>query len=223
MARTFKEKAAKFLGELRKGNWDYVLDAIAYRLPVWAFSYFHFYMYKAAKLDLKIVDHPEVWCRFGNLDDLDALVDLGLKSEVVKLRLDNNYRVAVVGKEQKILAVVWAIIDNPHLQDSDSYFVFGGYTRPEDRGQGLTSLAQKLIREYCAARGRINLIASIGALNTVSIRIHERMGFHKVGNAIYMIIFGVVIVYFKSWPFQERKLRLYKKRPPHNEKLWFLP
>ncbi len=223
MAESKKGKLSKLWAEIKQGNWDYFFDALAFRLPVRIFSYFHFYMYEAADLDLRKSDCPDCWCRFGTIDDIEMLTEMKLKREVVESRFRRGDLVAMVGKEDKVLAVIWANTGNEDYPGPNAYFLFGGYTRPEARGQGLSSLIEKFLREHFSARGRQTIFGSIGALNKSSLRIHERMGFRRVGNAYYMIILGLVVVYFKSWPFDEGKIRFFLKKPPDNKKLWFLP
>ena len=222
-ARGLKEKFGKLWAEIRKGNWDYFFDALAFRLPVRFFSYFHFYLYLCEKFDFSAIKRSDVWCRFGDVGDIDMLVDMGLKREIVESRLRYQYRVAIAGRDNKALAAVWATIGNDRYPGSDAYFVYGGYTKPSERGQGFSSLCQDLINRTFHKEGRLKSYGTIGALNTNSIRIHEKMGFDRVGDGIYMIILGIVMIYFRSWPFNEGKIRFFLKKPPDNEKLWYLP
>ena len=218
-----KEKIIKMWREIKRGNFDYLFDAIAYRLPTRVFSYYHFYLVAADKLNVNAPDRPDLFRRLGTIDDLDMLVDLGQKPELVKKRFAADHRVVIAGKDNKILTLVWGSPGNDKYPGPEAYFAYGAFTMPSARGQGITSIVQDFLHRLYVTEGRKRIYGTIGALNTVSRRVHERMGYTEVGEGVYMIILGIVTVYLKSWPFKEGKIRFFLSRPPDNEKLWFLP
>ena len=223
MAEDIKEKFRNLWTELKAGNWDYLLDAVAARLPSWLFSYYHCVLVVTDKIDLPVVEQPGFFKRFITLDDLDRLEEFGTPKGLTRARLKAGYRAAIVGKGDEIMSIVWGAPGNDRYPGEDGFILYRAYTRRDYRQRGLVYIAYQELYDSYAAEGKYLAYGVINRLNKRSFVVHKKFNFKDVGDFIYMTLFGLGLCIYSKWPFPTSKIQLFLKKPPHNKRLWFLP
>lgn len=81
--------------------------------------------------------------------------------------------------------------------DSDTFWSYAAYARPEARLSGVfVKVFQTALREIMTVHGGARVRCRVKAVNTPSVTLHERMGFHVIGEITALALPGMRIL---SW------------------------
>ena len=213
-------KIKNIIRQLLKGNYDYFFDALSWRLPGWLFYYYHSYLIKSDSPILPTREYTTYYKRFITTDDCELLEKNGYPRKLVESRINAGDRCIIMGKDEEIITIIWAASGERYLKLSgvtldpgeDGLIVYGGYTKEYARMKGLHPTALTELYKTYLDEGRYRIYSNINILNSYSLLLHKRMNFDIIGENIYIVIMGIGICYFKSWPFPIKKLQIFLKK-----------
>lgn len=215
-------KLTKLFVEIRNLNFDYILNAISWRLPDWLFVY--------ARSIIVRTDSPKLITRqltsyvqkFITIEDAYLLEKVNIPKELLAERLRHGDKCYVIYRNDDILTIIWGSAGKRYIKfygtildpGDDGLMFYGGYTAESMRLRGLFPVAFDKIYQAFQKENRSTIYAAINSLNTSSVKLHKRMNFSVVGEAIYWLLFGLKFTYYLSWPHQTKKLHIFVKAPP---------
>nr|MBN2276795.1 hypothetical protein [candidate division Zixibacteria bacterium] len=211
-----------FFKELASFNFNYVLDAVSWRLPDWLFKYVRTYLLCAERPKLLCRNYDSHFMRFADVDDIPLIVPLGISRRLIRERLDNGDRCLIMGKDNSVHTIIWASPGKRYLKvggaildpGDDGVIFYGGYTAEEVRMLGLFPTAFNAIYNSFVSEKRTRVYASIHSLNRLSYKTHIRMNFKPVGEATHFSLLGLKFTYYKYWPHRVKKFTVFIKVPP---------
>ena len=203
-------------------NIDYVIQAIAWRLPNWLFYYYHTYLISTVEPKLTVRTYTTYFKRLVTLDDLPLLTKLGIAESLVRERLAAGDRCVIMGQGEEIMSIIWGCAEKRYLRLSgsildpgeDGIILYAGYTNEQARLRGLFPTSFNELYQSYLTEGRRRIYSAIHSLNTNSLALHQRMSFDIVGETYFWDLFGVKICYYKTWPHRTRKVHIFGKIPP---------
>lgn len=207
------------------GWFEKLLRHLSWHTPEWLFRYNHGYLY-TGDCEIPARRHKDVEIRFLTYDDIPRLAEYGWTDESTRSRLDRGDKCVVVLRGERIVTVDWASTSTLFIRESGCVFDTGnnGYllyalrTVPEERLKGYFLACHKMHRDHFVAAGRPYACGFIEVWNDESRRIHERLGYSRVGETIYAKIFGIGICYHRSWPYRIKRFRFSFFGPPKGMK-----
>lgn len=210
------------LKEAIRLNFDYVLHAISWRMPSWLFYYYHTFLISTDDPKLFNREHKTYFKRFITHNDIPLLKKIGIAEELVKKRLSAGDRCVIMGKDDDIMSIIWGCSEKRYLKLSgavldigdNGIIIYAGFTNEEARFKGLFPTSfHELYQSYVNER-RNRIFSAIHSTNTNSLKLHLRMNFQVVGETYYVVLFGINICYYKTWPHKTTKLKIFINKPP---------
>nr|MBN2276794.1 hypothetical protein [candidate division Zixibacteria bacterium] len=213
---------ARFFGELGKFNFNYVLDAISWRLPDWLFYYARTYILCAEKPKLIYQDCRGYFLRFADTSDIPLIEALDISEQLIRERFAHGDRCLIAGKDGVIHTIKWASPGKRYMKlvgaildpGENGVIFYGGQTVEEFRRHGLYRAAFNEIYNHFASEKRTKVYVGVHSLNKISYDIHIRMNFKPVGEVTHFSLFGLKFTYYKYWPHAVRKFNVFIKVPP---------
>jgi len=224
MIPSFWQNVKRGLKEILHLNFDYVLNAMAWRTPLWLFKYDHSVIVKSDNPKFIIRKLTSYFQRFATLEDSDLLYDIGISKELFKERLEHNDRCYIMGQDGEVLTVIWGSSGKRYINPcgtildpgNDGFMLYGGFTKESARLRGMFPVVFNEIYQSYVKENKTCVYASISTLNVNSLRIHKRMNFKIVGEAVYFSIFSLKFTYYKYWPHKTNIISIFIKTPPDN-------
>jgi hypothetical protein len=216
------EKIRRLRDGFKNLGLEYLLLSLSWRLPRWLFNYDHGLLYAGADLLFTKRDRSDIVIRLATAEDADGLTPLGLPIEVVLERMNHGDTCVVAVQGDEIVSMEWAATGSIFIKSFGSildttergFYVYNGFTLSRERGQGLFIACCVRLFEHYAAQIRGTAFGAISAFNTASIKVHERSGFHQVGETVRIILMGVSFLYTKKWPSSCPRLQIGFLRQP---------
>jgi hypothetical protein len=216
------DKFRNLIKKIWQRDYDYIFDAISWRLPDWLFYYNHSFLLRSDDPRLPKRQYTTYFKKFITGEDCDLLEENGYPRELVLYRLSAGDRGIMMGKDNEIASITWAAAGKRFLKlagatldpGPDGVIFYGAHTEEYARLKGLFSTALADLYDKYVAEGRFRIYSNIDVMNANSLSIHKRIGFNIIGETRYVILFGVGICHFKSWPFPTKRVHLFIKRPP---------
>jgi GNAT superfamily N-acetyltransferase len=206
---------------LREFGFEHILRVLSWLLPSKLFHYNHAILFGATDLHVDAPSNHDYQVRFASKADVDSIGAMEIDRELFLKRLRRGDICAVVTQRDQIVCMNWAstnAIFAPltgtilKLSSDDVYF-YHLLTLPEHRGQGLSRLIYKIQAEYHQSRGHNRIYAGVKTNNTVSIKLHERFGFFRVGESIRVVFLGLNVCWYKSWPHPTPRFHFFFRQP----------
>jgi len=218
MIKKIKNIAAKIL----ERDFDYVFEAISWRMPDWLFYYFHTLLAKNDNPKLFSRRLSDCTIKFISESDIDLLEKNGFPRELTESRIEAGDKSVIIFKGDEILSIIWAADGKRHLKLSgidfdpgeEGVFIYGGYTKESARLRGLHPIAFTRIYTSYSDNGRTDAYTTISATNKYSIQIHERLNFGFIGESFLVTLLGINFCFVKKWPYNVPKLRISLKKNP---------
>ncbi len=215
-------QAKLFIKELFKLNYDYVLNAINWRLPNWLFVYVHTLLAKNISPILQSAELPDFFQRFATFEDADLLEKAGVDKQLLKERLEHNDKCFIIGKDEKVLCMFWGSPGKRYARyggtiidpGENGCILYGAFTDVSMRNKGLYRVACKELYAAFERDGVTEFYGAILVMNQNSREIHARKNFKIVGETYHLALFGIKFTYYHHWPYPTRKLHIFIKTPP---------
>jgi GNAT superfamily N-acetyltransferase len=147
--------------------------------------------------------------RVAGLADLDALAAVAGTSPVrVRERLARGDLAYVGELDGRMLAHSWFHRGpEPFCEDmplfpswgipADTFWSYHAFTLPEARASGVfVKVFQVALHELLTTHGAARVRCLVKASNAPSVQLHERMGFHRLGTIVALLVAGARLV---SW------------------------
>lgn len=206
---------------LKGGDFDYILNAVSWRLPDWLFYYYHSFLFWTDRPKLITHNFTTYFKRFASHDDIEMLKKLGVREEFARRRLADGDLAVIMGKDEEILAIIWGTKKKRFIKlagvvvdpGDDGAILYAAFVKKEARLKGLFPVIFHDIYRSFAKEGRNKLYAEVDSLNTNSLKLHLTMNFKITGETYYFIIFGISICYYKFWPFAHKRIQIFFRRP----------
>jgi RimJ/RimL family protein N-acetyltransferase len=203
---------------------EYFVRRISWKMPRWLFTYEHSLLLMSERIQTDLMIGEGVECRLAGRQDAGLMKAIGMTEVTFQERLDKGDVGAIVVENRSAVATLWAVTGSLFLQagktgsflntGTDSFYFHYGFTLPQARSKGYYKACVSLLFDYFASRGRPRGYGLIDADNDLSLRVHEKLGYKVVGDAIRMLVCGVSVCYYKSWPHPVRKLEIRRAKLP---------
>jgi len=208
--------------QVARGNYDYVFDALSWRLPRTLFTYCHALLYHKAHPDWARVEQETYFARLATERDAALLAQIGVREELVRARLARGDCCAIAGRDDELLAAVWGatgkrfqIVSGAPLDTGErGFLVYGAFTREDQRRRGLNRIVRGLLCQQYLAAGRPELFETVNRLNAGPRQLHATQGSTVIGETIYVIVLGLHLCYYVRWPVETKRLRVFLRCPP---------
>jgi L-amino acid N-acyltransferase YncA len=203
---------------------EYFIRRISWRTPKWLFTYDHSLLLMCERLRTDLAIGEEVERRLVDRHDAELMKEIGMGQVVFQERLGNGDAGAVVLEKGSAVSTFWAATGSIFLRaantgsllntGTDGFYLYYAYTLPRARSKGYFKACVSLLFDYFSLKGRPRGYSMVDANNNVSLRAHEKVGFKVVGDAIRMVICGVSVCYYKSWPHSVHKVEIRRAKLP---------
>jgi len=222
MLNKIREKIENLKKGIKTGGFEYLLYSVCSHFPEWLLRYYHTHLIEGDDLKLITRNYKEYTVRFATEDDAGHLESVEIDREKALHRLERGDTGVIVLHNDRVVSISWAatgrlynryagsILDTGH----DGLFLYGVYSVPEERMKGFFGSCFKLQLEHYASLGRTKKYGVVEILNAASLKTHLRMGFKVTGETYYIVIAGISLCYYKSWPHKTGRLHLFFRRPP---------
>lgn len=212
-----------FFRALFELNFDQLLGAVSWRLPNWLFVFTRSIIVRADNPKLLTRQLTTYVQKFITIEDAPLLEKVNIPKKLLADRLRHGDRCYVVCRDDEILTIIWGSTGKRYmkfygtiLDPGDAGLMFyGGFTAESMRLRGLFPVAFETMYQSFLKENRSVVYAAINSLNKQSIKLHRRMNFSEVGEAIHWSLFGIKFTYYRSWPHKTKKLRIFVKAPPN--------
>ncbi len=218
------KKLKQIIRLFRQESFEYFWVALSWRLPNWLFYYNHSFLLKSDRLNLVNRNYTRYFEKYITLEDCKLLEKEGYTRELIEARLNAGDRGIIICRNDNIVTICWAASGKRFLKLSgailnpgqDGVIFYGVYTKKSYRFMGFFPKVFSDLYKFYLAKGHSRVYLSIDKYNVSSLNIHKRMNFEIIGETVYIILFGISICFYKSWPFQTKKIHIFIKKPPHN-------
>lgn len=216
------KKLNKVIRLTLRGEFDKLLDIIAWSVPHSLFFYGHHVLLHTPDPQWKVIIPPEYNIRFATCDDIEGLTISGSSKYAIAERLAAGDRCLVAEKNGRILTLIWGATGPLYLwacgttfdAGDDGCFYYCSHTADEARGLGLSGSLHRLIHEAYAREGRCQNWATVSINNTGWLGAITTKNYNVVGETYFVKLFFMRICYYKSWPFPAKKVNVFFKNPP---------
>lgn len=216
-------KLTKLFVEIRNLNFDYILNAISWRLPDWLFVYARSFIVRTDSPKLitrKLTSYEQ---KFITNEDAYLLEKVNIPKELLAERLRHGDKCYVIYKDDDILTIIWGSVGKRYIKfygtildpGDDGLMFYGGFTQESVRLRGLFPVAFDTMYQAYKNASMFTIYAAINSLNKSSVKLHQRMNFTKVGEAIHCSLLGLKFTYYRSWPHKTKKLHVFTNPPPN--------
>lgn len=216
-------KLTNLLNAIKNLDFDYVLNAISWRLPDWFFVYTRSIIVRTDSPKLITRRLTSYAQKFITIEDAHLLEKVNIPKELLSERLQHGDKCYVIYQDDEILTIIWGSTGKRYMKfygtvldpGDDGLMFYGGFTAESMRLRGLFPVAFDKIYQAFQEENMSTIYAAINSLNTSSLKLHKRMNFKEVGDAIHWSVFGLNFTYYRSWPHKTKKLHVFAKAPPN--------
>jgi L-amino acid N-acyltransferase YncA len=203
---------------------EFLVLRISWRMPRWLFTYDHSLLLMCERLRTDLGIGEQVERRLVDRHDAALMKAIGMGEIAFQERLDKGDIGAVVLESRLAVATFWASPGSLFLRagktgsflntGTDGFYLYYALTLPQARSKGYFKVCTSLLFDYFGSKGRPRGYSMVDASNEVSLKAHERMGFKVVGDTIRMVICGVSVCCYKSWPHLLHRLEIRRAKLP---------
>lgn len=210
----------------RYGGW-HLIRLLSWRLP---HSVMYFSHTMLMRMENTIPKRSKVnpWeVRQATIDDLEILKSVKVTPEQFTLREKCGYMSFIAVKDGKAVSLDMVATGEVYMPNngiifdtgSDGFYLYGGYTVPEERSKGCHRAVSNHILDYFYDHGKTTIFSNVDMLNEHSLKVVTKKGFNVAGESIYLRFLGFNICYYKKWPYPTKKLQLHLGKFPKGVKV----
>lgn len=199
-------KAQKFSA---KKSLYWVFSRVVYRIPFKLIDFFLLSSFENIET-LKNLPKISMDIRLSGIEDLPNLVSLMDKEVRFRSRFQSGDYCFVAEDRGKVVGYMWFSIRDLYYEeqtgyllklDSNTVYPYDGYVSPEYRGQRILEQMYSALQKWMNINFRKRIEILIACDNTVSIHIHEKLGFKYLKRVLYFrIAKWKIIKEFKAIP-----------------------
>lgn len=202
-------------------GWRYLTRLIIWRFPEWLLRYENAYLMSADSLQIGPHATEGITFRMAQSEDAENFGAVRISAITVRERLRLGDKCAIALRDGEIISMLWAATGKLYLHEAGTlidtgdkaFYRYNSFTIPEERQKGLYSGCSRVLYDHYCASGRTQVYGAISVFNLPSQLASQKIGNKIVGESALFAILGLKILFFKYWPYETRRFKIFFGRP----------